>query len=198
MSESPIDGLIRALAGLPGLGPRSARRIALTLLTGRDGKMDRLTAALKHAVEAVKMCSVCGNLDAVDPCRLCRDEKRCTGVLCIVAGVAGLWAIERTGAFRGRYHVLNGVLSALDGKGPDDLRIATLPSRIRDEGIKEVIMALSATVDGQATAHYLTDRLRNFTDLRIARLAHGVPVGGEIDHLDDGTLATALKSRAVL
>lgn len=199
--EGPLDSLIRVLAGLPGLGPRSARRVALHLLTGgREKSMAPLMAALERAAVEVRTCETCGNLDYVSPCRICADERRGGGQICVVAGVADLWAIERTGTYRGRYHVLGGLLSALDGVGPDDLRAAELFARVRkaDPPPAEIILALSATVDGQATAHYLTDRLREAGPFKITRLAHGVPVGGELDHLDDGTIATALKSRAAL
>lgn len=199
--EGPLDSLIRVLAGLPGLGPRSARRVALHLLTaGRERSMVPLMAALEQAAAEVRACDACGNLDYVSPCRICADVRRAGGQICVVAGVADLWAIERTGTYRGRYHVLGGLLSALDGIGPDDLRAAALVDRARaaDPSGAEIILALSATVDGQATAHYLTDRLRGAGSFKITRLAHGVPVGGELDHLDDGTIATALKSRAAL
>lgn len=202
--SGPLDQLIRALSMLPGLGPRSARRIALHLLTTREKTMHPLMEALRRTDESVRVCDQCFNLDTQSPCRICENQGRNGSVLCVVAGVADLWAIERTGIFRGRYHVLGGVLSALDGIGPDQLRIAPLLSRVAaaqtdTDKISEVILALSATVDGQATAHYLTDRLRDtVADLTISRLAHGVPVGGELDYLDDGTIMTALKSRAAL
>ncbi len=195
--EGPLDALIRSLAGLPGLGPRSARRIALHLLASKTEVMAPFMAALAQAAESVHTCRSCGNLDFSDICRICRDERRSRQTLCVVAGVADLWALERTGAYKGRYHVLGGVLSALDGVGPDDLRIASLLQKVKDEGIQELILALSATVDGQATAHYLMDRLPAGA-LKVTRLAHGIPVGGELDHLDDGTIVTALKSRAAL
>lgn len=197
--QGPLDSLIKALAGLPGLGPRSARRIALHLVTNRGKVMEPLTAALEETARSVKICNACGNIDICDPCRICADARRDARFLCVVAGVADLWAVERTGAYRGKYHVLGGLLSALDGVGPEDLRIAALPDRVRDAQAQEVILALSATVDGQATAHYLTDRMASAVPgVKISRLAHGVPVGGELDYLDDGTIATALKSRAAL
>lgn len=193
----PLDALIKSLAGLPGLGPRSARRIALHLLTNRTKSMEPLIAALHDTKDAVRTCNICGNLDRTDPCRICTDVRRDGNIICVTAGIADLWAIERTHAFRGHYHVLGGVLSALDGVGPDDLRVAPLLERIKSTQAQEVIIALSATVNGQATAHYLTDRLLDtLSDLKITRLAHGVPVGGELDYLDDGTIATALKSRS--
>lgn len=199
MRDGPLDQLIRALAGLPGLGPRSAQRAALHLLTHKEKVLNPLAMALEQAANSIKPCSICGNLDLVEPCRICSDGRRDAGVICVVSGVAALWAVERTGSFKGKYHVLGGVLSALDGVGPSDLRIQPLLQRVRAEPAQEIILALSATVDGQATAHYLTDRLlAERSDLRITRLAHGVPVGGELDYLDDGTISTALRSRAVL
>lgn len=199
MKTGPLDSLIAALARLPGLGPRSARRIALHLLTHRNEAMRPLIAALDHTAQSVRTCGTCGNIDLCDPCRICTDTRRQGDTLCVVSGVADLWAIERTGAYKGRYHVLGGLLSALDGIGPDMLAIAGLLRRVQGPDTRaEIILALSATVDGQATAHYLTDRLRTVTDARISRLAHGVPVGGELDYLDDGTIATALKSRGAL
>ncbi len=198
--EGPLDQLIRALAALPGLGPRSARRIALHLLTHRDGAMRQLSHALDVAAEQVRACQICGNLDMNDPCRICTAPERRADQICVVAGVSDLWAIERTGSYKGRYHILGGLLSALDGVGPRDLRIQPLLDRIDPGGAgdiagTEIIMALSATVDGQATAHYLGDRLQG-KNVRISRLAHGIPVGGDLDYLDDGTIATAMKSRA--
>ncbi len=194
-NDGPLDSLIRALAGLPGLGPRSARRVALHLLTNRQKAMNPLMLALEQTAAQVRTCTTCGNLDLSDPCRICTNAQRAGHVLCVVAGVADLWAIERTGAFKGRYHILGGILSALDGVTPDMLTIRPLLARL--DGVEEVILALSATVDGQATAHYLSDRLQDTRpDLKITRLAHGVPVGGELDYLDEGTIMTALKSRS--
>lgn len=194
-SDGPLDSLIRALAGLPGLGPRSARRVALHLLTNRQKAMSPLMQALEQTAEQVRTCTTCGNLDLSDPCRICNNPQRTQNVLCVIAGVADLWAIERTGAYKGRYHILGGILSALDGVTPDMLTIRPLIERL--DGVDEVILALAATVDGQATAHYLSDRLQDARpDLKITRLAHGVPVGGELDYLDEGTIMTALKSRA--
>lgn len=194
-NDGPLDSLIRALSGLPGLGPRSARRVALHLLTNRQKAMNPLMQALEQTAAQVRTCNVCGNLDLSDPCRICTNPQRAGHLLCVVAGVADLWAIERTGAFKGRYHILGGILSALDGVTPDMLTIRPLLARL--EGVEEVILALSATVDGQATAHYLNDRLQDARrDLKITRLAHGVPVGGELDYLDEGTIMTALKSRS--
>ncbi len=196
MTEGPLDHLIRLLSGLPGLGNRSARRIALHLLSKRGSLMMPLAHALSDAAENVKSCNVCGNLDMVDPCGICRDPKRNAKQICVVSQVSDVWAIERTGAYKGQYHVLGGLLSALDGIGPSDLRIDGLIERVRDcDGFDEVILALSATVDGQSTAHYISDHLSPF-HVTVSHLAHGVPVGGELDYLDDGTITTALRSRA--
>jgi len=197
MSHSAIDHLIQLLAKLPGLGPRSARRAALQLLKKREALMQPLAAALEEAARAVRACSVCGNLDSADPCAICIDPKRDPAMICVVEEVGDLWALERAAGFKGRYHVLGGRLSALDGVGPDQLAIQRLVDRARDPAVKEVILALSATVDGQTTAHYLTDRLAGLS-LSVTRLAHGVPLGGELDYLDDGTLTAALKARRPL
>lgn len=194
MNDGPLQHLIKMLGRLPGLGNRSARRIALHLLTRRDGVMVPLAQALQRAAEEIKTCQICGNLDVYDPCGLCKDIKRESRTICVVAQVSDLWAIERTGAYKGQYHVLGGVLSALDGIGPDQLSIAGLTTRVEGARPDEIIIALSATVDGQSTAHYITDRLSH-TGVKITHLAHGVPVGGELDYLDDGTITTALRSR---
>lgn len=192
---SELDTLIQLLARLPGLGPRSARRAALYLLKRRQQVMEPLAAALAIAAAAVRPCSACGNLDTVDPCMICRDNTRDATTICVVEGLADLWALERTGAYRGRYHVLGGTLSALDGVGPDDLNITRLITRLGPES--ELILALNATVEGQTTAHYIADRAQP-TGARISRLAQGVPIGGELDYLDDGTLTAALKARRTL
>jgi recombination protein RecR len=192
--STEIETLIHLLSRLPGLGPRSARRAALHLIKRRESLMLPLTEALTIAAERIKPCSVCNTLDTIDPCAICRDTQRETGVICVVEQVGDLWAIERTGSFAGRYHVLGGTLSALDGVGPDDLSIAPLLARVRDAGVREVILALNATVDGQTTAHYLAERLAG-AGASVTRLAHGVPVGGELDYLDDGTLSAALAAR---
>ena len=197
MASPEITRLIQQLAKLPGLGPRSSRRVALHLLKRRATALDPLIAALTQAAERVRPCGVCGNLDTTDPCALCDDVRRDDALVCVVEDVADLWALERSAAYRGRYHVLGGVLSALDGIGPEDLHIAALVERARDATIKEVILATSATVDGQTTAHYITDRLAG-CDVVVSHLAHGVPMGGELDYLDDGTLAAALKARRPL
>jgi recombination protein RecR len=189
-----IERLVQLLSKLPGLGPRSGRRAALLLLKRRETLLQPLAAALAAAAELVHPCSTCGNLDDTDPCAICRDPKRDSQLLCVVEDVADLWAIERTGAFAGRYHVLGGTLSALDGIGPEDLDIAGLLRRAPSGG--EVIIALNATVDGQTTAHYLIDRLAP-SGAAVTRLAHGVPVGGELDYLDEGTLTAAIKQRTL-
>jgi recombination protein RecR len=192
-----IERLIQLLGRLPGLGPRSARRVALHLLKKRETLMQPLSAALADAARAIKPCSACGNLDTIDPCSICSDPKRDQSLICVVEDIGDLWAMERGKIFPGRYHVLGGTLSALDGIGPDELNIGSLLKRIGGGGIREIIVATNATVDGQTTAHYLAERLAD-TGIPITRLAHGVPVGGELDWLDDGTLATALKARRAL
>src|SRR5215469_8770488 len=192
---SELDTLIQLLAKLPGLGPRSARRAALHLIKRRESLLEPLAAALANAAEAIRPCTACGNLDTVDPCAICRDPERDAAVTCVVEDLADLWALERTGVFRGRYHVLGGTLSALDGTGPDDLNIDRLLARLRPG--HELILALNATVEGQTTAHYLAERVAG-RDVRVTRLAQGVPIGGELDYLDDGTLIAALKSRRTI
>ncbi|HEX9465012.1 MAG TPA: recombination mediator RecR [Alphaproteobacteria bacterium] len=194
MTGPEIERLIQLLAKLPGLGPRSARRAALDLLKRRDTVLKPLAEALSVAGEKIVTCRQCGNLDTIDPCAICADPKRDPSSICVVEEVADLWAVERSAAFRGFYHVLGGVLSALDGVGPEDLSIAKLVERAASPDIREVILAMNATVDGQTTAHYVTDRLAG-TKVQVTRLAHGLPVGGELDYLDDGTLIAALRSR---
>jgi recombination protein RecR len=194
MPVSEIDRLIQLLSKLPGLGPRSGRRAALALMKRRESLMLPLADALEQVAEKVRACSACGNLDDSDPCALCRDPRRDPAAVCVVADVADLWALERAQAFKGRYHVLGGVLSALDGIGPEQLNLMPLLRRVESGEVKEVILALGATVDGQTTAHYLADRLQPL-GVALCRLAHGVPVGGELDYLDDGTLIQALKAR---
>src|SRR5580658_5188986 len=179
---SDLDRLIQLLAKLPGLGPRSARRAALFLLKRREVLMEPLAAALAETAKRIR------------PCTVCRDPRRDVSLVCVVEDVADLWAVERSGAYRGRYHVLGGTLSALDGVGPDDLHIDRLVRRVADGGVREVILAMSATVEGQTTAHYIMDRLAE-SGTQISRLAHGVPVGGELDYLDEGTLSAALAAR---
>ena len=189
-----IERLVALLAKLPGLGPRSARRAALTLLKRREQLLTPLASALADAAAAVRACSECGSWDTVDPCSVCRDPERDRSLLAVVDDVGALWALERGGAFRGRYHVLGGRLSALDGIGPDSLRIGPLVDRASGGEVREVILALPATVDGQTTAHYVSARLAP-TGVPVTSLARGVPVGGDLDWLDDGTIATALRAR---
>ena len=189
-----IERLIGLLAKLPGLGPRSARRAALALLKRRDQLLGPLAEALADAAARVRTCSVCGALDTQDPCAICADRTRDATLLCVVEEVGALWAMERAGAFRGRYHVLGGLLSALDGVGPEALRVSDLLARAGDGILREVVLALPATVDGQTTAHYLADRLAP-AGVAVTMLARGVPVGGELDWLDDGTIAQAMRAR---
>jgi len=192
-----IDALIGILARLPGLGPRSARRAVLVLLRKRGALMRPLAEAMLHVADTARDCVNCGNIGTGDLCDICTDPARATGELCVVEDVADLWAMERGQAFRGRYHVLGGTLSALDDVGPDDLGIPRLKGRIADEGITEVILALNATVDGQTTAHYIADALDG-TGVRLTSLAQGVPIGGELDYLDDGTISAALRARKTM
>ncbi len=194
MAGSEIERLIELLAKLPGLGPRSARRAALHLIKRKEQLLVPLASALEEAAANMRACGTCGNLDTVDPCAICFDPKRERGIVCVVEEVGDLWAMERSGAFKGLYHVLGGTLSALDGIGPNDLSIAPLVARVEQGGIREVILAMNATVDGQTTAHYVAERLAP-TGVAVTRLAHGLPVGGELDYLDQGTLSAALKAR---
>ncbi len=194
-----IERLIQLLARLPGLGPRSARRAALALMKKKDSLMEPLGKAIAEAAAAVSVCPLCGNVDTQSPCTICRDTSRDASLLVVVEEVGDLWALERAGATKGRYHVLGGVLSPLDGIGPDELNIGSLATRVRGSsegggGVSEVVLAMNATVEGQTTAHYITDTLAG-SGAKITRLAHGVPVGGELDYLDDGTLSAAMKSR---
>jgi recombination protein RecR len=189
-----IERLVALLAKLPGLGPRSARRAALTLLKKRDQLLTPLGQALADAAARVRACGLCGSLDSTDPCAVCRDASRDQSLICVVEEVGALWAMERGGSWRGRYHVLGGLLSALDGVGPDTLRVDTLVTRAAEEEVREVVLALPATVDGQTTAHYIVDRLAG-AGVEVTMLARGVPVGGELDWLDDGTIAQALRAR---
>ena len=192
---SEIERLIQLLSKLPGLGPRSARRAALALLKKRDTLLEPLAESLREAADAILTCDVCGNLDTQSPCAICSDGRRDPHLLCVVEDVADLWALERAGVFRGRYHVLGGALSALDGVTPERLNIGSLLERAKADGIEEVVLAMNATVEGQTTAHYLMDLLG---DMKVTRLAHGVPVGGELDYLDEGTLSAAFKARRAL
>jgi recombination protein RecR len=189
-----IERLIQLLARLPGLGPRSARRAALHLIRKREELLGPLADALQAAHEKIMVCSICGNVDSCDPCTICRDEARNKKMLVVVETVADLWALERAKAVSARYHVLGGTLSPLDGIGPKDLNLTSLPDRVVNEAVDEVILAVNATVDGQTTAHFITELLSHLP-VRITKLAHGVPVGGELDYLDEGTLAAAIRSR---
>ncbi|MEM8934874.1 MAG: recombination mediator RecR [Pseudomonadota bacterium] len=190
-----LQRLIDLLAKLPGLGPRSAKRAALYLLKKREPVMNPLAFALADAAEKVKACTICGNWDSIDPCAICSDPERDKSVICVVQDVADLWALERAAAHKGRFHVLGGLLSPLDGIGPDELNIGALAARAGDEAVSEIVLALPATVDGQTTAHYLTEQLEQIGGVAVTRLSQGVPVGGELDYLDEGTLAAAMKSR---
>ncbi|MBN8978465.1 MAG: recombination protein RecR [Rhizobiales bacterium] len=191
-----IERLIQLLARLPGLGPRSARRAALHLIKKREALMAPLTGALQTAMDRIQVCKTCGNIDTVDPCTICTDPRRDPAIIVVVADVADLWALERANAINGLYHVLGATLSPLDGIGPDDLAIDSLVSRAHQPQVKEVVLALNATVDGQTTAHYITDLLQD-ADVKVTRMAHGVPVGGELDYLDEGTLSAAMRQRTL-
>lgn len=196
MTEAPrdIEALIDLMARLPGLGPRSARRAVLALLKKRAGLMAPLAQAMATVALNARDCQVCGNIGTDDICPICRDPRRAIGEICVVEDVADLWAMERGGVFKGRYHVLGGTLSALDAIGPDELRIPALVARVSDESVTEVILALNATVDGQTTAHYIADALAP-SSVQISTLAQGVPIGGDLDYLDDGTIGAALRAR---
>lgn len=189
-----IERLIQLLAKVPGLGPRSARRAALHLIKKKEQLLVPLAASMNEAVDKVRACSTCGNVDTSDPCTICTDPRRDEATLIVVEDVADLWALERASAMNVRYHVLGGTLSPLDGVRPEDLNIRSLIARVAEGGVSEVILAVNATVEGQTTAHYITDQLSGM-DVKVTRLAHGVPVGGELDYLDEGTLAAALRSR---
>jgi recombination protein RecR len=191
---SEVDRLVQLLSRLPGLGPRSARRLVLHLVKRSESLPKPLAQALSDVATAVRTCSACGNIDSSDPCAICADNRRDPSAICVVEEVGDLWAIERTGTFRGRYHVLGGTLSALDGIGPDELRVGHLVRRASDDTVREVILATNATVDGQTTAHYLAERLAA-SGATVSRLAYGVPIGGELDYLYDGTLTAAMSSR---
>ena len=194
MGGPEIEHLIGLLAKLPGMGPRSARRAALKMLQQPEARMLPLASALAEAARAVKPCHLCGNLDSRDPCAICSDAQRDRTSICVVEGVGDLWALERASIYRGLYHVLGGTLSALSGVGPEDLNIAPLLARVTGDGVTEVILALGATVDGATTVHWLTDRLKPL-GVTVTRVAQGVPIGGALDVLDDGTLAAALRAR---
>jgi recombination protein RecR len=194
MASQQIEALSQALARLPGLGPRSARRAVLHLMKRRETALEPLLAALQDVAARLSTCSVCGNLDTSDPCSICSDTRRDDRLLCVVEEVADLWALDRSRLFPGRYHVLGGRLSALEGVRPEDLGIDKLVARVSAGGIDEVVLAMNATLEGQTTAHYLAERLEKFP-IRLTQLAHGLPVGGELDYLDEGTLAQALRAR---
>jgi recombination protein RecR len=197
VAGAEIERLIQLLARLPGLGPRSARRAALHLIKKREPLMTPLAAALQTAIDKIVVCKTCGNIDTVDPCTVCTDVRRDPSVIIVVADVADVWALERAGVLNARYHVLGGTLSPLDGVGPAELAIDALVTRAHDPEVKEIVLALNATVDGQTTAHYITDLLHD-ANVIVTRLAHGVPVGGELDYLDEGTLSAAIRSRTPL
>jgi recombination protein RecR len=194
MASQEIEALSAALARLPGLGPRSARRAVLWLVKHRESALPALLEALAGVAETLVECRTCGNVDTRDPCAICADPRRDARALCVVEEVSDVWALDRARLFPGRYHVLGGRLSALDGIGPEDLGIASLLARVEAGGIDEVVLAMNATLEGQTTAHYLAERLESFP-LRVTQLAHGLPVGGELDYLDEGTLAQALRAR---
>ncbi len=194
MQSAELEKLISILAKLPGLGPRSARRAVLHLLKKKETVLFPLIESMRDAAQKICNCKICGNIDTIDPCSLCQDSRRDQGTICVVEEVADLWAIERAHAHQGIYHILGGTLSALDGIGPDDLNLKSLIERVENGNIREIILATNATVAGQTTAHYLTDRLQGF-NVKISRLAYGVPMGGELDYLDEGTLTTALAAR---
>jgi recombination protein RecR len=194
MASQEIEALTQALARLPGLGPRSARRAVLHLLKRREAALTPLLRALERVAEALAICSVCGNVDTIDPCTVCADTRRDARLLCVVEEVSDLWALDRSRLFPGRFHVLGGRLSALEGIRPGDLSIDRLISRVAAGGVDEVVLAMNATLEGQTTAHYLAERLEDFP-VRVTQLAHGLPVGGELDYLDEGTLAQALRAR---
>jgi recombination protein RecR len=197
LSGPEIERLVQLLARLPGLGPRSARRAVLFLLKKKDALLVPLTTALEEAGRKIQTCRVCGNLDSAEICSVCTDPRRDAGLICVVEDVADLWALERAGVFRGRYHVLGGTLSALDGRGPDQLNLSGLVERVKAGGVREVVLGLNATVEGQTTAHYVTDLIAG-AGVSVTRLAHGVPVGGELDYLDEGTLAAAFAARRAM
>jgi recombination protein RecR len=189
-----IDRLIQVLSKLPGLGPRSARRAVLAMIKKRESLMVPMATALMDVAEKIHVCEICGNLDTISPCTICRDERRNRRIICVVEEVSDLWALDRANGFEGLYHILGGTLSALDGIRPEDLNVNSLVTRIKTDNITEVILATNATVDGQITAHYITDRLKD-TGVQVTAIAHGVPVGGELDYLDDGTINAAMRAR---
>ncbi len=193
-NSGKIEKLIQLLAKMPGLGPRSARRAVLQIIKKRDSYMVPLATLLEEVAGEIVTCETCGNLDTSSPCQVCENAKRDASIICVVEDVSDLWALERTASYRGLYHVLGGTLSALNGTRPEDLNIDKLITRAGSEGVEEIILATNATVDGQTTAHYIMERLKD-TPVKVSAIAHGVPVGGELDYLDDGTLSAALKDR---
>lgn len=198
MSRSPaLQQLTQLLSRLPGFGPRSARRVAIHLLKHKTDLMEPLAHTMGEVARTIQSCHLCGNLDTISPCYLCTDPRRDPSSICVVEDVADLWALERTSSYSGHFHSLGGTLSAINGIGPEQLRLRELIERVKDGGVTEIILALNATVDGQTTAHFIADRLRDYP-LRITALAHGVPVGGELDYLDEGTITTALQARRAL
>lgn len=194
MYSKDIEKLIKIISKLPGLGQRSAKRQALFLMKKKEAVLIPMIEIMQNVADNIKACKICGNFDTDEICNICRDEKKDSSLLCVVQDVADLWAMERSSHFKGRYHVIGGLLSALDGIGPDNLNIKTLFERIKKESIKEIIMALPLTVDGQTTSHFMVNKLKDY-DVKITTLAHGVPMGGELDYLDDGTIETALRHR---
>ncbi len=194
MQKNDIETLIHFLSKLPGLGKRSARRAVLHLIKNKQSLMLPLVESMANASESIRICSSCGNIDSIDPCGICTDAKRISEQICVVEEVSDLWAIERSNIFKGTYHVLGGTLSAVDGRGPEDLNIDKLIQKAGNENVSEVILATNATVDGQTTAHYITQRIKHL-EVNISQIAHGIPIGGELDYLDDGTLGAALNSR---
>jgi len=195
MGVNEIDRLIQVLSKLPGLGPRSARRVALYLIKNTETILKPLALVMETVADKIQTCSICGNVDSINPCSICTNAKRDGSIICVVEDVADLWALERSAIYNGTYHVLGGVLSPLDGIGPDDLTLDGLFSRVELKDVVEVILATGATVDGKTTAHYIAERMVNF-NVNVTALAHGIPVGGELDYLDDGTLSAALKARS--
>jgi len=194
--QSDLENLIKLLSKLPGLGSRSARRAVLDLIKNRESKMQPLIKTLQLVEESVLICETCGNVDTSSPCAICVNERRDDSLICVIEEVADLWAFERGDIFKGKYHVLGGTLSAMEGRGPSDLKVDSLVEKVESGGVDEVIIATNATVDGQTTAHYITERLKD-SGVKVTRLAHGIPIGGELDYLDEGTLSTALKSRQI-
>lgn len=198
MASKDIDKLVKLVAKLPSLGTRSARRVVLQLLQKRESLFLPLIDSLSEVANTIQTCEVCGNFDTISPCSICADDKRQNGILCVVQDVADLWAMERVSFFKGKYHILGGILSALDGVAPEDLNIESLVARIEPEQIREIILALPATVDGQITSHYLVAKLKEYPNVKVSTLAQGIPIGAELDYMDEGTIQLALNSRKEL